>query len=223
MEIHGRDQVTNDTFIVGENCEILYLEAASKFNPYGNGIEDTIEIYAQKLANADASIDTNLLVSRTPWLFEVENQNEAQAARLMFTGIMSGKPAVFIRKPKLDPTSKRADLVTRMPVKENFVADVVQDSKRSILNEFLTVIGVNNANTDKRERLITDEVNANNEELSTAVSLWQQNAGRCLKKIKEMFGDKLDGNFEIEFGGGANASINRPNGTIPNQNERDEE
>lgn len=35
---------------------------------------------------------------------------------------------------------------------------------RTINNEFNTVVGIANANTQKKERLITDEVNANNQE-----------------------------------------------------------
>ena len=35
---------------------------------------------------------------------------------------------------------------------------------RTVNNEFNTIIGIDNANTQKKERLITDEVNANNQE-----------------------------------------------------------
>ena len=221
-EVMGSDEVTRGSYKVGEDCELLYMEAASLFDPYGCGVHNLIDIYAQKLANADASIDINMLVSRTPWIFEAENQIEIDNAKAMFTRIMSGAPAVYLKKRKVDPTASCSANITRMPVKENFIAAEVQDEKRSILNEYLTAIGVNNANTDKRERLITDEVNANNEELFTAVALWQDNADRCITKIKNMFGDRLDGELSIKFGGDRRAAryddISRSNGSIPDQN-----
>ena len=48
------------------------------------------------------------------------------------------------------------------------------------MSEFLTEIGVNNANTDKRERLTDNEVEANDTEI-------QLNAGYWLDNIKEGF------------------------------------
>ena len=61
------------------------------------------------------------------------------------------------------------------------------DVKRSIMNEFLTEIGINNANTSKRERLISDEANANNEEIQTIVELWLDNLKKCCDKVNKMF------------------------------------
>ena len=48
------------------------------------------------------------------------------------------------------------------------------------MSEFLTEIGVNNANTEKRERLTDNEVEANDSEI-------QLNAGYWLDNIKEGF------------------------------------
>ena len=52
------------------------------------------------------------------------------------------------------------------------MADNIQMIKRRIMSEFLTEIGVNNANTDKRERLTDDEVQANDAEIQLNSSYW---------------------------------------------------
>ena len=57
-----------------------------------------------------------------------------------------------------------------------------------IINEFLTEIGIDNANTDKRERLVTDEVNANDEEIRANVQHWLDNISEGFEKANSMFG-----------------------------------
>ena len=82
-------------------------------------------------------------------------------------------------------------------MKQNYIADMVQDSKRTIINEFLTAIGVNNANTDKRERLVTGEVDANNQELVANTTIWKENLKLCCDKINTMFNVGL--NVTLQF------------------------
>ena len=54
---------------------------------------------------------------------------------------------------------------------------------------FDTEIGIPNANTDKRERLISDEVNANNVETATRCELWMETIRTGLDKANAMFPD----------------------------------
>lgn len=219
------DIISNDLVNIGKrkvsvDCEIIYLESAGYYSTlYGIGIESLIDIYAEKLANCDGSIDINLLVSRTPWLAEVEDEDQANDFKALMTRIMSGVPAAYYkRKRKSESPIKGPELpFQRLPVKENYVANDVQLAKRAIMDEFLTLIGVNNANTGKKERLITDEVNANNEELVAAVDLWQNNVNRQIKKVKKLFGSELDGELSVTFGmGGAYVDSSRLNGSLPN-------
>jgi hypothetical protein len=53
---------------------------------------------------------------------------------------------------------------------------------------FRTSIGLNNANTEKKERLITDEVNANNDATYSKVELWLDTLQKSCRKVKNMFG-----------------------------------
>ena len=90
--------------------------------------------------------------------------------------------------------------------KENFVADVVQNEKLQIMNEFLTTIGINTANTTKREREIVDEVNANNIERQANIKLWKQNVEECCDKVNEMF---PEAGLKITFPYYEDESVNR--------------
>lgn len=221
ITIRSMDEVDFGIKTIGEDCEIIYLND-SYHGTSSASIGALIDVFAQKLANADGAIDVNLLNSRAAMIFQAADGGEALTFKALFTKIMNGEPAVFWRK-----TSKRAAIskddtlpITTLPIKQNYVADLIQDSKRDIVNEFLTMIGVANNNTEKKERLVVDEVNANNEETSYSVALWQANIDRQLKKVKAMFPEceQLNIKFKATIkdyfytgkkGGGQNANVNK--------------
>jgi hypothetical protein len=85
------------------------------------------------------------------------------------------------------------------------VADDVQILKRKIVDEFLTEIGINNTNLDKRERLTDDEVNANDQEVIANIQHWIDNVNRGVKRANELF--DLNIKFVVrDFGGDKNES-----------------
>ena len=51
----------------------------------------------------------------------------------------------------------------------------------------MTFVGINNSNSEKRERLITDEVNSNNQEVKTYIAEWNENLKDCCDKVVKMF------------------------------------
>ena len=63
----------------------------------------------------------------------------------------------------------------------------MQIEKRCIIEEFLTAIGVNNANTDKRERLNSAEVNSNNDECRVATEVWKRNLKETTALANKLF------------------------------------
>ena len=64
----------------------------------------------------------------------------------------------------------------------------MQTQKLNVWNECLTTLGINNANTEKRERLITDEVEANNEMIEICSDVMLKAREEACKRINNMFG-----------------------------------
>lgn len=86
----------------------------------------------------------------------------------------------------MSPGGKRL-VLNKVDVKNTFVADLIQNEKRTIMNEFLTMIGVNNVATEKKERLVTDEANANNEELYVDMAYVYRNIKKQVELANKMF------------------------------------
>ena len=191
---------------IGVDCELVYLQQkqGSRFR----NLKPIITLYAQKLANCDAAIDINLFNTRVPYIFQASDSKVAESFKAMYDEIAQGNPAVFVDESmgNLLPNSQGSN-VTVFKGKENFVADVVQTEKAQIMNEFLTTIGINTANTTKKERQIVDEVNANNVEIQASIKLWKQNVEDCCKRVNKMF---PEAGLKITFPYYTEQSVNRP-------------
>lgn len=159
------------------DCVLLKLQYAY------SGIVDELDEYSYRLAACDASIDVNLINSRVSFIAEAGTKAQAETIKAMYTQMSKGKPCVVWKKNPGDSDVQ----IYYNKVKENYVADLIQDTKRTIINEFLTLFGINNANTDKRERLVTDEVNANNEELDANIGQFVECITDGVNRINKMF------------------------------------
>jgi len=60
------------------------------------------------------------------------------------------------------------------------------------MNEFFTFLGINNVNSDKRERLITNEVDANNEQIEFSAKIMLDSRKKACEKINKMFNLNID-------------------------------
>ena len=109
----------------------------------------------------------------------------------MFDNLSEGDPAVVIGKKLLNDDGTPNWFPFTQHVKESYIVSDVLSDMRKIECMFDTDIGIPNANTTKRERLIVDEVNANNVETATRCELWLETIKKQLEKANKMFGLRL--------------------------------
>lgn len=179
--------------VIGGDCTVIQLQANYQ------GVYQMINRYAILLAMCDSSIAVNLMNTKAAFVFGANGKAQAETFKAMYDKISCGEPAVFMKDGLND------EAVYTFNVKNNFIADDVQLLKRKLINDFLTEIGINNTNLDKRERLTNDEVNANNDEVVANIQHWIDNITRGINETNEMFNIGL--NFKIrKFGGNKNES-----------------
>ena len=147
------------------------------------GILDICQRYATLLSECDSSISVNLMNSKVAFIGLVGSKQQAQSMKAMYDMITRGEPAVFVKGDQIN-----GDNILYNHVKENFVAGDIQMLKRKIMAEFLTEIGVNNANTDKRERLTDNEVEANDSEIQLNAGYWLDNMREGFEVANKLFG-----------------------------------
>ena len=78
-------------------------------------------------------------------------------------------------------------LTTNAPI----VFPQLQTQKHMILNEVFTALGINNANMDKRERMVANEVEANNEQVKACEDVMLKARQQACKEINRIFGTNI--------------------------------
>lgn len=152
---------------------------------FGN-VRPIVDRYSALLAECDTSIAINLRNSKVAFIGFVDSKKQAASVQKLYHDIDDGKPAVYIKSDAL----AKEDIYFNH-VKETYVAADIQLLKRQLKDDFLTEIGLNNANVDKRERLVVDEVNANNYEIKANVQHWLDTITEGLERANALFGLNL--------------------------------
>lgn len=171
-----------DKYVIGKDCALIKLQ------PDYCGLYDIVDYYGDLMALTAETAGVNILNSKLSYVFGATNKAQAESMKKMYDQIASGEPASFIDKSLFDEDGKLTVTMLTQNVGQNFIADKLLDALGAIKNMFLTDIGIENANTDKRERLISDEVNANNAETASKVSLWLETLEKGFDQVRKMYG-----------------------------------
>lgn len=175
-----------------------------KLSPDGCGVIDLVNYYAGKMALASEAVDMNLINSHLAYVFTVADKTAADSFKKLYDKIASGEPAVIQDKALKTPDGGSAWETFSNALKQNYITSDLLSDMRKIETMFDTEVGIPNANTDKRERLISDEVNANNVETQTRAALWLEQLQDGCRKARNMF----DININVEWRVDPNESDN---------------
>lgn len=167
--------------VINKECTVF------KMSQDWRGIGDLVSFYADYMALAAQSLGMNLINSKLSYIFTVSDKTGAESMKKAFDSVMDGKPAVFVDKKLMDANGNLSIQLLQQNVGQNFISNELLDTWTTLEQKFATAIGIPNANTDKKERLIVDEVNANNTETMALVDMWYQGWKDTIARSKAMF------------------------------------
>lgn len=145
------------------------------------GLIPIILNYVDRLTEIETTINTNIYLQKTPYIIVADKKTE-KTIREVAKQVTNNEPVIVVK-------SSIVENLQNLPLNTNFVADKLLELKQKIENEFLTFIGLNNnSQTDKKERLLVDEVNVNNDYINRNVDILYNAREIACKKINEKFG-----------------------------------
>ena len=176
--------------ICGINCEIVYI-LDDLF-----GLDATVTEYASRLSNLDKAFDVNVMNTSFSNFVPVENDKQAQEVKRAYSRATMGSPIVPVIKNLF--RNGKPFYFNDNP-KQNFAANELHQARRGVVNDFLTEIGVRNANYDKKERLNSMEVSENNDQTSAQARVILKNLNDCYERVREVTDGEIDMTAKLEY------------------------
>ena len=152
-------------------------------NPRVIPTDITLQYYCTKLAQIDSTINTNLIQQKVPFIFATTKENEFTIKNL-YAKMYAGEPAIFVDQSLLTNGELNIQSIS---CEAPYIIDKLQQHRFEIEKELLTFLGINTT-IEKKERLLQDETNANNEQITLNVEIGLRERERACKEINEMFG-----------------------------------
>lgn len=142
---------------------------------------DFVMFYTNKIVEAERTMDVNVKANKTPVVLVCDDKDVLSMKRI-FQQVDGNTPAIFADK------ALNLDNIQALDLKAKFLGVELMDYKKAVENELLTFLGLNNTPYEKRERLITDEANSNNQLITSFSDLQLEARERACEKINSMFG-----------------------------------
>ena len=179
---------------IGVDCELI------KMQPDYGSCWDIVSYYADLLALASESLAVNIVNSKLAYVFACDNKTVAESFKKMYDKLNEGNPAVFADSKLFDESGEPLWTTFQNNLKQNYVAGDMLNDMLKIDARFCTEIGIPNVNMAKNSGVTDNEVEANNIDTKSKVSLWLETMSEGLEKVNDMF--DLNLSVKLRFEGG---------------------
>lgn len=150
--------------------------------------QQNIIYYARRMAEIDDIIMQNLRQQRVPYIFATD-ENNAFSMKSLYERIYQGDMAVFVDK---DMLKGEPENIMVIPTVAPYLVDKLQIQKQEMERELLTFLGINNT-LEKKERLLQDETNSNNQFIKMSSDI----GFKCRQKACEDMNKKFGLNIRV--------------------------
>ena len=163
-----------------------------KITPDYTGIYDIITKYASELKEIDTSIRSAARNSRLAYAMIASSDKSARTMQAIREKIINGDDVIIDEKllrDKVNPDQLPWFQYDR-DVKNSYILGDLLDARRTTLVDFYREIGVRMLD-DKKERMLTAEVDAGNAETFIRSEVWIETLKESCRKTNEMFGTNI--------------------------------
>lgn len=178
-------RLPRSVFEVGVDCELI------KLTPDFIGLCKLISFYAENMALCAESAGVNLVNCQLAFVFRAADQKQAEAFKKMFDEIRSGNIAAFVDKKLFDDEGNPTWVAFDTDIKQHFIAPEILEMLTAFESRFKEEIGIKDIPFEKKERMLTAEVEASTDGSSANIYTWLQCLNKSLAKVNARYGLNL--------------------------------
>lgn len=182
--------------IAGNDCVPIWA------NIYRYPEWDLIIKYAERLSNVESTIDQNIRAMRTPFIISA-NANDKLTVQNAYKQIVEGQPVIIATDsfgPE-DVMNKIQLFTTSLP---HGVLSEVHSARSRIMNECLTMLGIMNTNTEKKERMIVEEATGSAGNVLAMRAIYMRQREIACEQINKMYGLNVSCKWVLDDGASTN-------------------
>lgn len=180
----SKDVIINENGVVIYNTSIDQFMYTGTTQIFATGLYDLIEQTATLLADNIISINCSQINARITTFFTADSEAQAAAGEIILKRMYAGKPYAILKNDLLEKIN--VNPVNSQAAGQN-ITELVELHNYIVAN-FFQSIGIKSNNVMKRERLISDEIESQDDFLQVSIleilSAWQEG----LDKVNEMYG-----------------------------------
>lgn len=180
IQVYGRNGYTNT---LQEGDFVIMYDNNGRYPIYIDILQ-----YAERYANITKTMDTNIAQQRTPRIWKTSTEKEKTVRDL--ANEVDGNVEKIVTYDNIN-----LDDIELVLAPAPFVTDKLQDQKDKIWSEFLRLIGISNLSFQKKERNISDEIQAM--QGGTIASRYERFEPR--KKAIEEINKKFNLQIKVEY------------------------
>lgn len=174
---------TKEPLEIGTDCAIIRLQ------PDYGGIMDLVNDYAEAMALTSQLFSVNTLNSRLSFVFGAASKQAAESYKSAMDKLYAGDPMVVLDKSLITKDGSPTWQLLLQNVGENYVAGEALENLRRLECKFNNEIGIPaNLATQKKERTISAEVEANDAETYSRADMWLENLKEGCQQVRDMYG-----------------------------------
>lgn len=152
-----------------------------------------IRDFARRFYEIDRAIDVNVKAQKTP-IALLSSEKQRLTMKNLYMQYDGNEPFIFGDKDLLNLNDIKS-INTNAP----YVSDKMTILKHQLLNEFLSIMGIENSNEDKRERLVADEVGSNYGLVEMQRNVALNARKQAIEKINAMFNTNITVSFNTSL------------------------
>ena len=171
----GYNYVKTVKYINNDNCVLI------RNNDLAKPTRDYIANYAERMLEVEMCIRANINQQKFPWFINATEKTK-KSLQLIFDKVESFEPFILATRDIMGEAPLEV-----LTMSTPYVADKLNAYKYELEREILSFLSLNN-NFEKKERLLTDEVNSNNDFIHTNAMLMYKVRLQACEQINKKFG-----------------------------------